>query len=414
MTTHDKNAWSSPRNPLQTTAAAWFVRVQNDDLDVDEIAEWQQWLAESPAHREAFDQMCALWEDLGKLPDRTLPALASGDRVEETPRAAADARTCVKDSTHSSALDDHPGDSARQSEADADGPRMSLWPRTLAACVLLAVALASFYALYGEGMWLRPQTTVFTTRPAEHLQVALPDGSTLWLGAQSLVWIKFSADKRNVVLERGEAFFEVAKNKRRPFKVSAGSASITAVGTAFNVRKADERVLVGVSEGAVRFARASHDRPDPDFSEGIRSVGGGFNTATETASQRRVPLELELRAGQQVVFEGSTDTLRVREAAPETMSAWRSGRLEYIGEPLKYVVADINRYSKRPIVIEDPAIGELLVTGTVFERDIDAWLRSAADILPVSIDRSAGDRIVLVRRTSGILRPCSNGQQGDC
>ena len=57
----------------------------------------------------------------------------------------------------------------------------------------------------------------------------------------------------------------------------------------------------------------------------------------------------------------------------------------------------MNRYAKLPVIIEDAAIGDLLVTGTVFERDIDAWLRSVEDILPVKIDRTQ-DKVVIGAR----------------
>lgn len=78
--------------------------------------------------------------------------------------------------------------------------------------------------------------------------------------------------------------------------------------------------------------------------------------------------------------------------------AWRTGRREYLAEPLKYVVADVNRYSAAHITVRDAAVGELQITGTVFDNDIDGWLRSLEEFLPVKVERPEPGRVVLVER----------------
>lgn len=295
---------------LQTTAAEWLVRVQNDELSVGEIADWQRWLAANAEHRKAFERMQEMWQGFERLPNKNPPVLRS--KYFRPVLAAA------------------------------------------ASLALLAVGIAAW--------WPSKEMTLFETRAAEHREVTLPDGTQLTLGAKSLVWIRFVDSEREVGLDRGEAFFDVAQDKRRPFIVRAGETTITAIGTAFNVRKTGERVLVAVTEGAVKVR------------------------------------ETRVAAGQEMTVEPSTRSATVRAAKLEAATAWRSGRLEYLGEPLKYVVADVNRYSPRQIVIGNDGVGELKLTGTVFENDIDAWLRSVEDLLPVKVEHVAPDRIVLSSR----------------
>ena len=333
--------------PLLSAAAGWFVRVQNDDLSAREIADWHQWLAANPAHREAFDRIQALWSDLGELPAKEAPPLESGSELSR--------------------------------------PKWQ-WLSGLAATVAIAIGTTYLYRSDTLINLVQPSalSAVYTTQAGEHRTVKLPDGSTLSLGAESLAWTEFSRGQRVIALDRGEAFFEVAKDKQRPFIVKTGEATFTAVGTAFNVRKIGERVLMSVSEGTVLFESAS-DRAE-------QASGSAAPVSTEAIE----PRGQHLHAGQQVVVEPTV--VKVRDVPVEAVSAWRDGRLEYLGEPLKYVVADVNRYAKLPVIIEDAAIGDLLISGTVFERDIDAWLRSVEDILPVKIDRTQGDKVMIGAR----------------
>jgi transmembrane sensor len=303
---------------LQATAASWLVRVQNDDLSVEEVAEWQQWLAAKCEHRQAFDDMQRMWQGFEKLPNKLPPAL----------------------------------------------PRPSFRP-LLAAAAIAALVVAGLGAWHLSKSPLLDRSngvTVFETKAGEHREVTLPDGSQLALGAKSLIWIRFAPSERRIGLDRGEAFFTVVKDKARPFVVHAGEATITALGTAFNVRKSGERVSISVAQGAVKVQ------------------------------------ETPVTAGQEIIVAPSASKSSLRSVAPHSTAAWRTGRLEYLGEPLKYVVADVNRYSDQQITIGDPAVGELLLTGTVFEDDIDAWLRSVEDLLPLKVERPEPGKILLTNR----------------
>ncbi len=329
-------------DPVLLRAAEWFGRFQHADLGVEEVAQWQRWMNERAEHREAFEKIQATWQLLDSVPP---PGAAPDDSLR---------------------TDKYVGDIS-VAEWRRKKPYSRRRIHALAASVLVVIGAAALWKLIGNIH--SEETIVFETQAGEHRDARLPDGSELSIGGRSLVWIDYSAHMRRVVLDRGEAFFSVARDKERPFQVRAGGSTITALGTAFNVRRSGERIVVSVATGAV-----------------------------QVAEKEKAGDEVKLAAGEQLIVEAAVTGRKVSRNNPETVSAWRTGRLQYLGEPLKYVVADVNRYSTRQIEIGDPAVGELLVSGTVFENDIEGWLRSLQEILPVEVERKGAGAVVLTTR----------------
>jgi transmembrane sensor len=177
----------------------------------------------------------------------------------------------------------------------------------LAACLALAV-----FALPGS---------TYETRPGERRQIALADGSQITLAPASRLRAASRWRPRALSLERGEAFFVVAHQDDQPFTVQAGDALVRVVGTRFNVhRGADRDVRVEVEQGVVQVSEGPNGQD--------RAV--------------------TLRAGQMAVADARGLTVGVL-AQPELAGGWRQGRLAYDDAPLAEVVADLNRYSPRPL-----------------------------------------------------------------
>src|SRR5262249_46468625 len=155
------------------------------------------------------------------------------------------------------------------------------------------------------------------------------------------------SDSRALTLLRGEAFFQVAKNRAWPFIVRAGTTQVTAVGTAFNVRMSDNRTVVAVTEGRVEVATA----PKPS----------ALPTAHAPAAPR---LTAQVSAGEAISYvdDGNLQVLPSAEAPLAT--AWLNGRRQYRNEPLRYVLADVDRYTGKKIEVAGAA-GELRFTGTL-------------------------------------------------
>jgi len=142
---------------------------------------------------------------------------------------------------------------------------------------------------------------------------------------------------------------------------------VRALGTAFNVRHADDRVVVSVTKGVVE----------------VSAPGGS----------------VKVTAGSRIVWNESGDaTPSILPATAESTLAWQQGRLEYHNEPLAAVIADVNRYSRQSIVIEDEAAGQILFSGTVFTRATDAWIDALPQVFPVQLEpRLAGGLLLKMR-----------------
>ena len=247
----------------------------------------------------------------------------------------------------------------------------------MAAGVLVAIGAAlSFFAPWGA-----PDDSPlekYYTGIGEQRTIELADGSVITLNTGGRLLVDYGAQARRVLLERGEAYFEVAEDRARPFTVDLGLRSVTALGTAFNVRKDRERFQVAVTEGAVAFHEAAEgvSRALPPVS--VRGSG---------------PLRVE--AGWVAEFDVSRNELTAFQ--PESMDRyldWRSGVLSFYDEPLFLVVRELNRYSRRKILIEDASIMELGVYTIIRVKDIETALPGLEQVLPIEVRRHY-DRIVI-------------------
>jgi transmembrane sensor len=214
----------------------------------------------------------------------------------------------------------------------------------------------------------------FETPLGQVRRTTLVDGSHVVLGGRSALSVRYSRNRRIVVAERGEAFFRVAHNPDRPFVVEAGPVTVTAIGTAFSVQRDGDTIGVVVSEGVVEVQA----RPHP-----------GSNGHTG------MPATLRVAAGQRVRFDRGEITQTIEPAAFDLVTPWREGRLEFRDEPLRLIVARINRYSPRQLEISDPSIADLRLTTTVYRGRVDAWLDGLVTVLPVRVTEKDNDHAVI-------------------
>ena len=316
-------------------AREWLVRLLDEDVSAEELGRWQAWLARSPAHRAAYDRVADAW------------SLGGGGRVA-TPSAAE------------LAADDYDG-SVAVAAWKRPRPVRRFRPSLIAASVAVAM-------LGGSAVLLNTpagEAQAITTARAEHKQSQLADGSQVEVGAMTGVQVRISDERRDVKLDKGEAFFRVAHDPARPFVVKTPFGAVTAIGTAFNVDVGTDQICITVSEGAVVV------RPSGLFSRPVR-----------------------VEAGQRLVADAS-GVVVAASAAPVT---WTQGRLEYRAEPLRAVIEDVNRYAEHPVVLRDPAVGELAYTGTVRLDATGDWARGLPAAFPLTVSRGAGGVTVISSR----------------
>lgn len=316
-------------------AADWWARLRDPAAGQDAAAQWLEWSSADARNAEAFERVAELGAQL-----RGLDADAKASLMAEFAPPVVSAPRAARPS-----------------------PRSRRWLRHAAAAALAIVAVGGAY--YGWAGRVTHQQ--FASQIAENRSIRLDDGSQVALGGASAFATRFSRGRRDVELQAGEAFFEVAHDAQRPFVVDAGKMSVRAIGTAFNVRRDGERVSIAVAEGRVRIARS------------------GDNANTEA---------VEAIAGQQVSYDPNAYGLIVRNVDPTRVGTWRERQLDFVDEPLSAVVSSINRYRLHPLRIQGAPVGALSFTGTVRIDNLDGWLNALPQIFPIKV-LEAGDAVVL-------------------
>lgn len=239
----------------------------------------------------------------------------------------------------------------------------ALWPVAIAACLaLLAGAGALWWSLADAG--------AYATRPGEQTVATLQDGSRIALNTDTRVDVRFDASRRRIALDRGEAMFEVAHDAERPFVVVAGDTKVMAIGTVFTVRRTAEDVVVTLIKGRVAV---SHDK----------------------ASSRGEPnAVVMLRPGEKLT-EPATGPARVEPESVEVATAWRRGQAVFRDTPLGTAVTELNRYGGPEIVVDDPRLAALPVSG-VFATNAADFAEAVAQLHGLRTERR-GENVHITR-----------------
>jgi transmembrane sensor len=316
---------------IDDEAAHWAVRADRG-LSAEEDALLDAWLAEDIRHAGAFAKARAV----SLLTERARAFGAGANKI----------------------LTQTEDEAASAEPTSAISRRYALW-------MSAAAATAGFwFALGALPRYLRERS--YETGIGETRVVPLEDGSLVTLNTQSKVTVAYSAQRRDISLVAGEALFDVAKDKERPFVVLAGGMQVRAVGTSFTVRLVpNEPVQVLVREGVVEVKR-----PDVPTAPPVRVAAGSQALAPDNTP----------------IVAASLTKSEVDKAL-----AWRIGRIVFEGETLRKAAADFARYSDTRIVIDDPAVSNMTITGLFVSNDPVGFARAVAQSLNLRARVSAGE-----------------------
>jgi transmembrane sensor len=324
--------------PLLEQAASWHDRLR-DGTDAATRASFERWFAADPRHAMAFEEIGTTVQTARDLADE--PALR-----------------LLREQT--------------ASRVAALSARRRVWRGALAASLAaVLVGSAGFVALSASGGrpgWGQHQDAgrTYVTRAGEIRSIDLPDGSRVTLNGASRLRVAFSDRARGLTLERGQGFFEVAK-EARPFAVEAGGRTVVAHGTEFDVRVADGSLRVALIKGSV------------------------------SVEARRKAQVVWLRPND--VLMGRGDKVDVRHLDDARMlSAWRDGRIVFRNEALGSAIADMNRYGDTQIILADDRIARLRISGAFDVGDAAAFAEALEASFPVRVESRDDRRIVLVGR----------------
>jgi len=308
-------------------ASAWFVRMHGDNVSSEEVEQFGHWYKESREHAKSYDKLSLLWAQLER-PARQVHAKLKAEHTVGV-------------------LGQQPG---KQRYVR----RLTALP-ALMLIILLAYRLPAHFQNWQSDYY---------TKPGKQLTVALNDGSRLTLNTDSALAVDFSDSVRHIKLLRGEAYFQVASDKNRPFIVANGSASARAVGTAFSVKKSGDDMLVAVSEGTVEVSAGSTDA------------------------------SVLVHSDQQVDFQqGRLGPVLIADML-ETL-AWQRGQLIFKRQPLSRVIEEVNRYRKGQIMLINARLKERIVSGVFDTADPNAVVDGIKATLKVN-SVSLANRLVLL------------------
>lgn len=366
-------ALSVPIMSVEEQADQWFVRMSSNLDDVDKNAEFVDWLSADPIHLVAYQAVEDLWSLAGDFGHRSEVLIARqkirGQVRKKAYEKAASTPVCVS------------GRSIRQ----------RLWqPAAMAASMMLVLFSSVLFTsdlqvLWDQVLW---DDGVYMTDIGEQKSITLEDGSTIVLDTQTKVVTAYSDTMRYIVLEKGQARFDVAKNPDRPFVVEAGNGTITAIGTAFVVSKrGNSEVLVTLIEGKVAVEQGLHEpqRLPATVSPGLHPDQGELDQSQLYQSSQDHPQvaeishppdssayrpdyqtdyqrKLNLVAGQQVAYStaGISPTAKVNV---ERETAWQAGRLIFEDHSLAEVLESLNTYSHKKILLGDAKLNGIKITG---------------------------------------------------
>lgn len=343
-----KTPLQSDDESIRRAAAAWVLK-QDRGLTAEEQDEFSQWLAGDPRHRDALAEQRWGWEELDRLAgiQTTLNAHPDPDLLAPAPRQ-------------------FPSSLGR------------LTPRWLALGLAAVLAFSVwFVALPGS----RERAQAFAPGQIAMIeQRTLDDGSVVALNRGAEIAVQFTASERRVRLVRGEASFEVAKNKARPFIVSAEGVDVRAVGTAFNVRLGRTAVEVLVTEGRVEVAQP----------------------ALEISGASAAPVHRVLEASQRTVVplenkgaEPRVSSLSAREL--ETRLAWQPRLLDFTEAPLSDIVAEFNRRNNVRLRLADHSLEDLRLSAAIRSDNVEGFVRLMESDFEMKAEWRGGE-IVLRRR----------------
>lgn len=289
-------------------AVDWLLRLDEGEPDAPDRETFARWLEADPLHRTAFQEAQQLFRLSGK---------ALADKPEETKRALRG--------------------NARRGTA------------LLAALAMLAGA--TFWLADGP-LWLQADAVTGVERTSI---IDLPDGSRVHLNANSAIAEDFQPQRRTIRLLRGEAYFEVAPDRSRPFVVEADAIRVRVLGTAFNVNMTAHDTEVTVTENQVE----------------VQDMSGGARVS--------------LTSGERVAYRGDAGLGTVGTVPSGDATPWRRGRLVFEERALERVVEELSRYLPGRYVVMGAALRERRISGSFDLADPQRALDDFAAVFGVRV-----------------------------
>jgi len=307
---------------IKEQAAAWLERSTDDNWTAEDQAAFETWLSTSTAHKLAYWRLDAGWQRSERL-----AALRP------------------------------------QMRATSVRPRQTMWPLLkvsggAAAGVFLVIA----GAIYASA----PSSETFSTPVGGHRILTLADGSRIELNTNTKLHLELGDSTRKVILDRGEAYFQIKHDANNPFVVVAGRERIVDLGTKFLVNREQGLLRVALLEGKAQLQ-----------------------------TKKSGSAALVLRPGDVAVATLNTLSVsRKPDSVLNTEISWRRGLLVFENTSLAEVAHEFNRYNASQLVVADKATARIGIGGTFRANNVAAFAEVAQNILGLHVE-TRGSTIVI-------------------
>jgi transmembrane sensor len=306
------------------TASEWLARTRSDSAGEDDDRKLTEWLARRPANERDYEMAEIVWQLSGELKgDPQIDRLTLPNRR-----------------------------------------RVLVLNRTGAAIVGAGAALV---LLYFAATFKAQFVATYTTAVGQQRTIVLPDDSRVFLNTATVARVEYTARRRSIWLEVGEATFDVARSSWRPLEVHTALGTARALGTRFDVFVRPASFEVAVIEGSVAVQ------------------------ATGRAAQGEPTV---VHTGQLATIDRSAH-VSVSHAELDGILSQQVQRLEFDGTSVAEAIAEFNRYSLRPIVASTPEIAALRISGVFRAGDTDTFVRSLEVSLSVRAINRDGSLVLV-------------------
>ncbi|SFD18982.1 FecR family protein [Pseudoalteromonas denitrificans] len=342
---------------IQEQASLWISRMDRG-LSLEEKNEFSVWINQSEYHKDTLYQLAKLWDDLTVLNELS---------------------------------DLFPLESKTKSTQN------KFIPIAIAASFIAIMFTSSAYFLDGSlfpilsNTQKTAQIKQYQTKIGEQISFSMPDGTNVRLNTNSTIKVAYTAKHRQISLLKGEARFDVAKDKTRPFTVSTDKKSFTALGTIFNVQNTKNNELeLLVTEGKVLISDTDSILKTTTLNDIVASF--------TNLSHDNLPGTV-VNSGEKSVVKNNmqliTDKISLDQIQREL--AWQQGMLIFDGEPLNKALLEVARYSNTQFEINDTNLSHLKISGYFKAGDIEGLLESLNENFNIIYQKSPNNIIRLTK-----------------
>ena len=232
------------------------------------------------------------------------------------------------------------------------------------------------------------ETRILRTEIGQQTRFSLSDGSRVKLNTNSIVKVSFSKNNRLLTLVKGEANFNVTKDKSRPFTVTIGEKSFTALGTIFNLQKtSNDNMELVVTEGIVLITKSNKPL--------------NKNTNVVSALSKEEFSGVLITSGEMATIQNNNQTSNQKISFEEVQRklAWQQGMLVFSGETLDEALIEISRYTTTKFELNGDELTNIKVAGYFKANDIDGLLTSLSTNFNIQFEKMNNNSIRLSLNT---------------